>query len=88
MVLAPRILSLPFVRGKIQPKNKSNPRSENMQKQRKTVKGDQIICLVSKHGQGHSVPSQGLWKYSEPYPMSCLVDTETPTRGRSQLQDD
>ena len=30
-----------------------------MQKQRKTVKGDQII-LVIKHSQGPLVPSQGL----------------------------
>ena len=43
---------------KLQPKNKFNQRSENMQKQRKTVKGDQIImfnclnypALLQPHG--------------------------------------
>ena len=38
------IPSLPFVCGKIYPKNKFNPRSEKMEKQRKIIKGD----LMSK----------------------------------------
>ena len=45
MVLPSHVLSLPFACGKkIQPKNKFN-QSEKMWKQRKTVKGDQIIIL-------------------------------------------
>ena len=39
----PRVLRLPFVRGK----TKYNQRSEKMQKQRKTVKGAQIIIMQS-----------------------------------------
>ena len=45
MVFAPHVLGLPFVCGKTS-KNKSNQRSENMQKQRKTAKGNQIIIVL------------------------------------------
>ena len=44
--------------------------------------------VFNKHSQGPLVPSQGLQKYSEPYPVSCLIDTGNPTRWRSYLPDD
>ena len=48
LVLAPplrfHVLSLPFVE-KLWSKNRFNQRSEKMQKQRKIVKGDQIIIM-------------------------------------------
>ena len=47
MVLPHHVLSLPFICGKLQPKNKFNQRSENSEKQRKTVKGDKIIIIYS-----------------------------------------
>ena len=44
MVLAPlHILTLPSFAEKLQPKSKFNQRTKKMQKQRKIVKGDQII---------------------------------------------
>ena len=47
MSLPPHILGIPFVYGKLQPKNKFNQRSENSEKQRKTVQGDKIIIIYS-----------------------------------------
>ena len=52
MVFAPspppsRVLCLPFVCGKLKSKNTFNQRNENIKKQRKTVKGDQIIIMYS-----------------------------------------
>ena len=36
--------------------------------------------LIIKQGQGLLVPPQGFRYYSEPYPLSCLVDTDNATR--------
>ena len=43
----PHVLRPPFVHGKLEPKNMYNQRNEKMQKQRKTVKGAQIIIMQS-----------------------------------------
>ena len=45
VVLAPYVFSLPFVCGNFYPKNEFKQRNENMQKQGKTVKNDQIILV-------------------------------------------
>ena len=45
VVLALYVFSLPFVCGNFYPKNEFKQRSENMQKQGKTVKKDQIILM-------------------------------------------
>ena len=44
-LLTPQVLSPPSVCGKSLGKSKFNPRSESTQKQRKTVKGEQIIII-------------------------------------------
>ena len=59
MVLPHHVLCLPLVCGEPEPRNKFNQRSEKMQKQGKTVKGDHIPhnnSLVIKHSQKHLVP--------------------------------
>ena len=38
--------------------------------------------LVTKQSQGSLFPPQGL-QYSEPRPVSCLIDTETPTKWKN-----
>ena len=45
---------------KLLSKNNFNQRSENMQKERKTVKKDKMILLQPLNSQGHLVLSQGL----------------------------
>ena len=45
---------------KLLSKNNFNHRSENMQKERKTVKKEKMILLQPLNSQGHLVLSQGL----------------------------
>ena len=69
-------------------------KSEKMQEQRKAVKQDQIlmVCLVIKQSRTFRSSSRAvdgiflffclffcIW-YFEPHPVSCLRETETPTR--------
>ena len=56
-----------------------------MQKQRKTVKQDKIIILQLLKPRTFWFLLKGYRYYSEPYPVSCLKDTEPPppTRWKS-----
>ena len=57
-----------------------------MQKQRKTVKGDQIIIMYSLSiVKDLEFLLKGYRYYSEPYPVNCLIETEPLTRRRSYL---
>ena len=52
-----------------------------MEKQRKTVKQDKNSNSLSiKESQGPLVPFKGYREYSEPYPVNCFANTESPTR--------
>ena len=80
MVLAPAPMSSACLLSveKLQPKNKLNQRSEKMQKQKKIVKGDQIITMLSLSiVKDLQFLPKGYRQISEPYPVSCLTDTET-----------
>jgi len=70
---------------KLQSENKFNQKKENMQKQRKTVKQDKIIILQLLKPRTFWFLLKGYRYYSEPYPVSCLKDTEPPppTRWKS-----
>lgn len=58
-----------------------HPRSENMVETKwKWSKETKHNNLVIKHSQGHLIPSQGLSRWFQPCPMSCLIETETPTK--------
>ena len=48
-----------------------------MRKQREIVKGDNNNNGVIKHSQGRLF-LKGYRYYSEPYPVSSLIDTKTP----------
>ena len=60
--------------------SKNNQRSEKIQKQGKTVKGDQIIIILSvKKFKQFWLLLKGFRQYYEPYLVSCLIGTESPT---------
>ena len=62
-------------------KNKFHKRRETMQKQRITVKGDQIIVAQSlSRVKELEFLLLGYREHPEPHPGSCPLDTETPTR--------
>ena len=82
----------PYATGAAPPPKKK--KSEKMQEQRKAVKQDQIlmVCLVIKQSRTFRSSSRAvdgiflffclffcIW-YFEPHPVSCLRETETPTR--------
>ena len=56
-------------------------KNENVWKQRKTVKGDQITTTRSLSViKDLQFFLKGYGRYSEPHPVSSLTDTATPTR--------
>ena len=74
------VLCLPFTCGKLQ-SNTFNQRNVNMWKQKKKVKGDQIIIMYSLNiVRDLQFLLEGCRQYSEPYPVSYVIDAETPTR--------